>query len=278
MKVLEQIVWKDLVPRRRLGIPDLGVKYRDPVKGTRAVRNAAGDVLGQIDTAVGRHEQERLHQESGERVPVGVWIVGACQARGRSLAVAEERVHEALGEDGAGIRTELKTVRIDEAWLRAGGHQHVQIIEVADHDPGRVEAGHGGVNFAEEPDDVAVSNTGAPEDRFAIPNEGLRWGDDRHRVSDDGAARAIGGKLLGSDHLPGESRRKRAQLALVEGDALLRRLLFDGQALVVGVVRGLEKLEGASTPEIEDVRFSALAERSRGIELDTLAAKVGVHI
>ena len=203
LKVLKQVVGKDLVARGRLRVLDLGVKHGDAVKRPPGVRHPAGRVPGPIDAAVGPDTEERLHQEGGERVPVGVRVVGARQAQGRRPTITQERVDEALREHGTRVGAELKAVRVDEAGLHARRHQHVQIVEVADDDAGGVNRRYGGVDLAEQLDDIPAGDARAPEAGIAVAKQGLRRGDDWHRVADDDAAGAIGRQLLGGDHLPG---------------------------------------------------------------------------
>ncbi len=55
------------------------------------------------------------------------------QERPRRRGVAEQRIDEALGEHLAEVRAELEAVGVDDEHL-AAGDEHVEIVEVADHD------------------------------------------------------------------------------------------------------------------------------------------------
>ncbi len=72
VKLVEQILGKDAVRDGRLGIHDIRAKHTDSVKWSGGVRDPRFGLFRLMDTTERADEQEGLHEECGESIPIGV--------------------------------------------------------------------------------------------------------------------------------------------------------------------------------------------------------------
>src|SRR4051812_20579590 len=103
------------------------MENRDARRESLRCRELSRRVARPVDAAVRPDEEQALHEQRGERVPIALGPVG----RDRAARIGDEGIEEPLGEDAARIWPELEAVRVDDEWL-AAADQDVEVVEIAD--------------------------------------------------------------------------------------------------------------------------------------------------
>lgn len=80
-----------------------------------------------------------------------------------SLRIAEQRIDESCGEDGAEEVAELEAVGVDDVRVGVIGDEDVEVVEVTDGDTGLVNPLDGLVEVAEDPCDGLVVDASLPK-------------------------------------------------------------------------------------------------------------------
>ncbi len=271
LEPVQQLVRQHRVRHGRLGVADFRMEDRDPLERTFRRRDPVGRVLRAEDAAVGIDEQQGLHQHHGERVPVGVGVMGMNQPRPVRRAVP--RIDEPGREDPARVASELEAVRVDQ--VRLGPvHQYVEVVEISNDHSGPVDAADRAVQVPEDLPDGVVGYRLA-EGPFGVAHQHVA-ADQPHAVSADRLSRFVRDQPFRHDHPVRQFPREPPELGLVLGDPGFGTRLGGRLAVVVGMPRRLEDLEGLAA-DVVDVGLAALADRLAGIETDRPAVHVHLH-
>ena len=230
---MEELVRQDPPVDRGPGVAHARIQDRDPaedaLRGPRRAREHA---------AIGVDEEQGLEEQGFEGVPVGGGRVGP--QRAQVPRSAGPGVQEAFGVGRAPVRPELEAVGVDQVG-KPRGDQDVEVVEVPDHDPGLVDAGHRPVQVQKQRGGQGRRHR-APEARFGPAQQRLGVGDELHGEADHAAGPVHGG--LQRRHDPRRQRRELRELGRPGPEALAGRVGLPRQSPVVGVVRPLVDLEG----------------------------------